>query len=360
MEDTGFVGIGIASQMGEEGLTITACARRLPGPGGRTSGGRHHHRGGRQSAAGVEAATVTGWIQGEEGTRVTLACLRDGEAFTVTVERRPITLAATATELLEDHVAYLVCTTFGNRHHRAHAGRRHHSTAARRTTGLWTCGTTRGGLTQAAVQGVGPFQGRPTVGYLRDSAGTVYAYQQDGGRQPIEPGDCPLQPQYRQRLGALRPGDCRPELRHCGGRKELRQGRSPDAAGPERISRLLLRRERAEDHHTNRFYSPTGATTPTWWGVISRPAGAGGPGRRGGYAPLGVQPGARTPPAATVWTWAGAGTSTGSGRPTRTTPRPWPRCSRPSPPRPSCGWGPGGAGRLANHHPRRRWPRRRG
>lgn len=259
MEDTGFVGIGIASQMGEEGLTITAVLADSPALEAGLQAGDIITAVDGQSAAGVEAATVTGWIQGEEGTRVTLACLRDGEAFTVTVERRPITLAATATELLEDHVAYLVCTTFGNdtiEHMREgvtqYSGQADHWIVDLRDNG--------GGLTQAAVQGVGLFSGPATVGYLRDSAGTVYAYQQEEEAATIEPvivlsnrNTASASELFARGIADLNCGIV------VGGRsygKGVAQTLLDQSAFPDYFSDGS-----ALKITTNRFYSPTGATT---------------------------------------------------------------------------------------------------
>ncbi len=186
MEDTGFVGVGIVSQAGSEGLTVTGVLEGSPAQAAGLQAGDVITAVDGQSTAGVDADLAAGWIQGEEGTQVTLTYLRDGESASVILERAVITLATTVTELVDGHIGSIVCTTFGNdtlEHMQegvsAYAGTADHWVVDLRGNG--------GGLTQAAVDGAGLFTGPGTAAYLRDGTGTVYAYRGDQEAETIEP-----------------------------------------------------------------------------------------------------------------------------------------------------------------------------
>ena len=167
LEDGNIVGIGITGTACEEGLRISVILEDSPAQAAGLQAGDILTQVGGHKVAGEAPETVTGWIQGEEGTQVTVRYLRDGVEHELTLTRAAIVIPATTTDLLDGHIGYITCTTFGS------------DTAGHMEEGITTYGSQAdhwivdlrgngGGLTQAAVDSVGLFAGAGTVGYLRD------------------------------------------------------------------------------------------------------------------------------------------------------------------------------------------------
>ena len=186
MEDGNIVGIGITGTACEEGLRISVILEDSPAQAAGLQAGDILTQVDGHKVAGEALETVTGWIQGEEGTQVTVRYLRDGAEHELTLTRAAIVIPATTTDLLDGHIGYITCTTFGS------------DTAGHMEEGITTYGSQAdhwivdlrgngGGLTQAAVDSVGLFAGAGTVGYLRDGQGKYYAFASEGGAKTIEP-----------------------------------------------------------------------------------------------------------------------------------------------------------------------------
>ena len=186
LEDGNIVGIGISGTACEEGLLLSVILEDSPAQAaGLLAGDIITEVDGRR-VAGEALETVTGWIQGEEGTQVALRYLRDGAEYSLTLTRAPVVIPATTTDLLDGHIGYITCTTFGS------------DTAGHMEDGITTYGSqvdhwivdlrgNGGGLTQAAVDSVGLFAGAATVGCLRDGQDRYYAFASEGEAKTIEP-----------------------------------------------------------------------------------------------------------------------------------------------------------------------------
>lgn len=186
MEDSNIVGVGIVATACEEGLLLSEVLDNSPAQAGGLQAGDILTQVDDNHTAGVPLDTITTWIQGKEGTEVTLHYLRDGEAHSVTLTRTPIVIPATDTTLVDGHIGLITCTTFGSdtaRHMKEglteYAEQADHWIVDLRSNG--------GGLTQAAVDSVGLFAGAKTVGYLRDGEGEYYIYKSTGEAQTQQP-----------------------------------------------------------------------------------------------------------------------------------------------------------------------------
>lgn len=186
MEDTDIVGIGVVSLSGNDGIIITAV---LPGSPAEHSGLKADDiivAVDGKSTVGVDATLVSTWIQGEVGTRVEVAYLRDGQRHTITLTRSAITVPATSFHLVDGHIGYIDCTAFGfdTLGHFQDAVNTNNSVADHWVVDLRGNG---GGMTQAAVQSIGVFTGADNMGYLRNRAGEYSLFTQEDDALTMAP-----------------------------------------------------------------------------------------------------------------------------------------------------------------------------
>ena len=119
MLDTSLVGIGVAYTRSSDniitadGLVIDQVIADSPADlAGMLAGDAIMAVDG-ESVIGEDIDVVTTWIRGEEGTQVSVTYRRDDTETTVVLTRATVTMAATTTELLDGHIGYIRCTTFG-------------------------------------------------------------------------------------------------------------------------------------------------------------------------------------------------------------------------------------------------------
>lgn len=186
LEDGNIVGIGISGSLCDEGLLLTQILDDSPALAAGLRAGDVITQVDGKAAAGAALETITGWIQGEEGTQVSLRYLRDGAEYDLTLTRAPVVIPATDTVLLDGHVGYITCTTFGG------------DTAAHMEEGITEYGgqadhwivdlrSNGGGLTQAAADSLGLFAGVSTVGYLRDGQGRYFLFVSTDKAKTVDP-----------------------------------------------------------------------------------------------------------------------------------------------------------------------------
>lgn len=127
------------------------------------------------SLIGLDLDSAVAYIRGEEGSQVTLTYRRDGEIRNAVLTRSTVVVAATTTQLIDDHIGYIRCTTFGD------------ETADHFRDGIETYGSqvdvwivdlrsNLGGSTDAATECAGYFTGPGYMSILRDSADQYSAY----------------------------------------------------------------------------------------------------------------------------------------------------------------------------------------
>lgn len=175
MSDTSLVGIGVVYQQTEEGLLLDQVLEGSPAEKGGLQAGDLIVKVDGKSVLGETTETVSGWIQGEEGTKVKVTYLRDGSRKTVTLTRALVVVAATTTELIDDHIGYIHCSTFGMETvgHFEEGIEKYRDQA---TVWIVDLRSNTGGVTQAAVDAAGCFTGSGEMAYLRDGSDSYGAY----------------------------------------------------------------------------------------------------------------------------------------------------------------------------------------
>lgn len=176
MEDSSVVGIGISALADEAGLLIVGVYAGSPAEKlGLTAGDLIVNVDG-HDAAGQPAEVVSGWLKGEEGTKVTFTVRHaDGTENTCTAVRARVVIPATTTERLEDSATgYIACTTFGSETQEHFA----QGIQAYDDVNLWLVDlrSNGGGDLYAVTQTLGTFLGEGSMLYLRDGEDLYYSY----------------------------------------------------------------------------------------------------------------------------------------------------------------------------------------
>lgn len=118
MNDVSQVGIGILARMTQEGDALelvevydggaAATAGMKPGDFILAVDGK------KVSTANKEMEMVTGWLRGEEGSSIAITLRREGgKTETITLTRTTFVIPYTTHELIDGHIGYISCTSFG-------------------------------------------------------------------------------------------------------------------------------------------------------------------------------------------------------------------------------------------------------
>ena len=178
LEDSALVGIGIRSQVTEEGLFIETVFEGSSAAGGGLRPGDLITTVDGTSLAGLDQSAITGLLQGQEGSAVTVTYLRDGQSHSVNLIRRAVLVPTTTASLVEDHIGLLTCSAFGPETfgHFTEALETYGESADRWIVDLTGNG---GGEMRAAVDSAACFTGPAFLAYLRDSQGKYSVYASD-------------------------------------------------------------------------------------------------------------------------------------------------------------------------------------
>lgn len=190
MNDVSTVGLGVVSGLSGDGSCLEVL-RVLDGgaaqAGGMTAGDRILAVDGRPISQAGSLEEAAGWMKGEEGTQVTLTLLRaDGTEEELTLTRAVFTIPHTEYELVDGHIGYIDCTSFGEET----CG--HFTDALEELESEADCWVldlrdNSGGLTSAAAQVAGIFTGAGNKALLRERSGQYYGFPADGERTTIYP-----------------------------------------------------------------------------------------------------------------------------------------------------------------------------
>lgn len=175
MSDTALVGIGVTYTLSEEGLLLKAVTKDSPAEKGGLQPGDIIVEVDGQSVNGEDGDAVAAGIRGEEGTKVRITYLRQGIRKTVTLTRTLVVVPATTTELIDGHIGYISCSTFGGE---TVSHFQEGIEAYEKDASVWIVDlrSNSGGVTEAAVGAAGCFIGSGEMAYLRDGSGTYSAY----------------------------------------------------------------------------------------------------------------------------------------------------------------------------------------
>lgn len=186
MSDTSLVGIGVVTHQTEEGLYIDTVLEGSPAETGKMQAGDIIIAVDGHNIIGEDSDTAIGRIRGEEGTKVKITYLRDGKKKSVTLSRALVVVAATTTELIDGHIGYIRCTTFGGEtvQHFEDGIKKYVNEA---TVWIVDLRSNTGGTTQAAVDAAGCFTGSGPQAYLRNGADQYGSYYHEGDNLTLYP-----------------------------------------------------------------------------------------------------------------------------------------------------------------------------
>ena len=186
MSDTSLVGIGVVSLYTDEGLFLDSVMEDSPAEKGGMKAGDIIVAVDGNSIIGEDSDTAISRILGEEGTKVKITYLRDGQRKTVTLTRAVIVIPATTTELIDDHIGYIRCTTFGQETAQ-HFQEGLDAYKDQATVWIVDLRSNSGGITQAAVDAAGYFTGPKLQAYMRDGMDEYSGYYSEEEIRTIYP-----------------------------------------------------------------------------------------------------------------------------------------------------------------------------
>lgn len=186
MSDASLVGIGVVTTMTEEGLLISTVLENSPAEKGGIHPGDLIVAVDGQSIIGETPDDAVARIQGQEGTPVEVTYLREGQSETTTLIRALVVVPATTTELIDEHIGYIRCTTFGDetaQHFRDGIEKYDDQVS------VWIVDlrSNTGGSTQAAVDAAGCFTGPGGKVYLRNGQNEYSTYYYEEKAMTIYP-----------------------------------------------------------------------------------------------------------------------------------------------------------------------------
>ena len=191
MSDTSLVGIGVVfSRTGllidENGLAIDQILEGSPAAKGGLEVGDCLLAIDGYSLIGLDLDTAAAYIRGEEGSQVTVTYRRNNVTRDTVLTRATVVVAATTTQLIDGHIGYISCTTFGD------------ETAGHFRDGIETYGdqvdtwivdlrSNLGGSAEAATECAGYFTGPGYMSILRDGSDQYSAYSHSDSALTLYP-----------------------------------------------------------------------------------------------------------------------------------------------------------------------------
>lgn len=178
-EDTLVVGIGVSSTITTEGALVNIVYDDSPAQEGGLAPNDLIIAVDGTSIVGADSITITNLLRGEDGTQVEVTYLRDGSSYTITLTRAEVNVPNTTYDLIDGHIGYIDCTTFGEdtvTHFDEALDA--YGYADRWIVNLMSNG---GGYATYATEALSYFTGTAYAGYLKNAVGQygVYAVQED-------------------------------------------------------------------------------------------------------------------------------------------------------------------------------------
>ncbi len=186
MVDIPIVGTGVSVLTTQDGLLLLRVFSDTPAAEGGLLPGDLIVEIDGKSTSGDNLLLAASWLQGEEGTQVTVTYLREGVRHTVTLTRRAITIPTTYTELWDGHIGYIDCDTFGGDtlEHFLDGIETYDSQVDHYIVDLQNNG---GGEINAAMSAAACFTGPALMTYFLDGSGEVTSYGSQLESQTIYP-----------------------------------------------------------------------------------------------------------------------------------------------------------------------------
>ncbi len=186
MSDQEISGIGITSTSVEEGLMVMIVHKDSAAEkaGLQTSDIIVAVDG--KTTAGVDPTEVSSWLRGEPGTTVQVKILHtDGKTQSYTMTRQTVVIPSTTSELLDGHIGYINCTTFGD----TTLEHFQDAMALNDKVNVWVVDmrTNLGGDVWAVSQSLGVFLGKGNVAYMRNGNDEYIAFASEQDAKTSKP-----------------------------------------------------------------------------------------------------------------------------------------------------------------------------
>ncbi len=190
MNDVSKVGLGLVSRLSEDRSSLE-IAKVLSGGAAEKAGIQVGDAilsiDGRWITEASSLEEAGGWMRGEEGTLVTLTLKRaDGQTKTLTVTRAPYIIPYTEYELVDGHIGYLSCQSFGAETY-GHFVDALDKLGPKAQQWIVDLRGNTGGVAQAAADVAGIFNGSGTQGLLEQKGPQVFAFAAKGERTTLYP-----------------------------------------------------------------------------------------------------------------------------------------------------------------------------
>lgn len=171
------VGIGVAVENTADGLLVTSVAPDSPGArAGLKAGDLIVAADGVTVQEAGSANALAGLVAGEEGTQVTITLIRKEQELSLTMTREPVVFPTVTGEVVDDHIGWLHCSSFGT-----DTGEdfRTYIQAEDEAADRWVVDLrgNPGGSATAVIQAVGHVLGSRNVAYVVDRQGNVAVWR---------------------------------------------------------------------------------------------------------------------------------------------------------------------------------------
>ena len=171
------VGIGVAVENTADGLLVTSVAPDSPGAkAGLKAGDLIVAADGVTVQEAGSANALAGLVAGEEGTQVTITLIREEQELSLTMTREPVVFPTVTGEVVDDHIGWLHCSSFGT-----DTGEdfRTYIQAEDEAADRWVVDLrgNPGGSATAVIQAVGHVLGSRNVAYVVDRQGNVAVWR---------------------------------------------------------------------------------------------------------------------------------------------------------------------------------------
>ena len=171
------VGIGVAVENTADGLLVTSVAPDSPGAkAGLKAGDLIVAADGVTVQEAGSANALAGLVAGEEGTQVTITLIREEQELSLTMTREPVVFPTVTGEVVDDHIGWLHCSSFGT-----DTGEDFwtYIQAEDEAADRWVVDLrgNPGGSATAVIQAVGHVLGSRNVAYVVDRQGNVAVWR---------------------------------------------------------------------------------------------------------------------------------------------------------------------------------------
>ena len=171
------VGIGVAVENTADGLLVTSVAPDSPGAkAGLKAGDLIVAADGVTVQEAGSANALAGLVAGEEGSQVTITLIREEQELSLTMTREPVVFPTVTGEVVDDHIGWLHCSSFGT-----DTGEdfRTYIQAEDEAADRWVVDLrgNPGGSATAVIQAVGHVLGSRNVAYVVDRQGNVAVWR---------------------------------------------------------------------------------------------------------------------------------------------------------------------------------------